>query len=113
MQQRLYRSEADRMLGGVAGGIAERFGWDPTLVRLAWVLVTLLASGIPLPVYLALWLITPTYSRVHGSPQDKGSATGQTRPPNWPGDRGCGRACRRCAGAARRDGAAGRGRCGR
>lgn len=83
MQQRLYRSEADRMLGGVAAGWAERFGWDPTLVRIALVVVTLLASGILVPVYLALWLITPTYSQVHGTAQAGVPSARPVRAGNW------------------------------
>jgi len=83
MQQRLYRSESDRMLGGVAAGWAERFGWDPTLVRIGWVVATLLASGIVVPVYLALWLITPTYSRVHESAQAGIPPARPARPGNW------------------------------
>ena len=36
MNRRLYRSNNDKMLCGVCGGIAEYFGLDPTLVRLGW-----------------------------------------------------------------------------
>jgi phage shock protein C len=58
MEKRLYRSRSDRTLAGICGGIAEYFGWDPTLVRAAWVLLTLLGgSGIVL--YLIMWLVMP------------------------------------------------------
>jgi phage shock protein C len=58
MEKRLYRSRNDRKLAGVCAGIAEYFGWDPTLVRVAWVLLTLLGgSGILL--YLIMWLVMP------------------------------------------------------
>jgi len=58
MERRLYRSRNDRTLAGVCAGIAEYFGWDPTLVRVAWVLLTLLGgSGILL--YLIMWLVVP------------------------------------------------------
>ena len=56
--RRLYRSRTDRKLGGVAGGIGHYFGVDPTLVRLAWVLL-LLAGGIGLLAYLIAWLVIP------------------------------------------------------
>ena len=47
MEKRLYRSEKNQMLCGVCGGIAEYFDTDPTVIRLAWVLFTLLGgSGI-------------------------------------------------------------------
>jgi len=58
MEKRLYRSEKDKMVGGVCGGLAAFFGMDPTLVRLAFVVFTLLGgSGILL--YIILWLIVP------------------------------------------------------
>lgn len=56
--KRLYRSSDQRMLAGVCGGIAEYFGWDPTLVRVGWIVLTLLGgSGVLL--YLILWLVMP------------------------------------------------------
>ena len=38
MNKRLYKSNENKMIDGVCGGIAEYFNIDPTLVRLAWVL---------------------------------------------------------------------------
>jgi phage shock protein C len=61
-QARLMRSETDRMLAGVCGGLAEYLGIDPVLVRLAF-FVLFLASGIGLAIYLVLWLVLPTPSR--------------------------------------------------
>ena len=56
--KRLQRSRLDRSLAGVCGGIAEYFGWDPTLVRVGWVVLTLMGgSGILL--YLVMWLVMP------------------------------------------------------
>jgi phage shock protein PspC (stress-responsive transcriptional regulator) len=56
--KRLYRSRRQRMLGGVCGGIAEYFGWDPSLIRIGWIVLTLLGgSGILL--YLVFWLVIP------------------------------------------------------
>jgi phage shock protein PspC (stress-responsive transcriptional regulator) len=58
MEKRLYRSRNDRTLAGVCAGIAEYYGWDPTMVRVAWVILTLLGgSGILL--YLIMWLVMP------------------------------------------------------
>jgi len=57
--KRLYRSETDRMLGGVAGGIGDYFDVDPTLIRLAFVAITLL-GGSGIIAYLVLWVILPT-----------------------------------------------------
>ena len=54
----LYRSESDRMLGGVCGGLGVYLGIDPTFVRLFFVLL-FFGSGVGLLAYLALWIIMP------------------------------------------------------
>lgn len=47
MEKRLYKKEEGKVLAGVCGGIADYFGLDPTLVRLAWALFTAFGcSGI-------------------------------------------------------------------
>lgn len=56
--KRLYRSRTDTMLGGVCSGLAKYFSLDPTVVRLIFVLLFLLA-GHGLVVYLILWLVVP------------------------------------------------------
>ncbi len=57
---RLRRSRQDKMIAGVCGGIAEWLGWDPTVVRLSYVLLSILSAAFPgLLVYLILWLVTP------------------------------------------------------
>lgn len=57
--RRLYRSRRDRIILGVAGGLAEYFGVDPTLARVA-LLVALLLTGPAAPiVYVVLALIIP------------------------------------------------------
>lgn len=61
---RLFRSESDRKISGVAGGLAEALDIDPTLVRLLWVLVVLVTSGVGLLAYLAMWAIVPPRSEV-------------------------------------------------
>lgn len=55
----LHRSE-DRLIGGVCGGIAEWLDWSPTLVRILYVLVSVLSAAFPgILVYLGLWFIMP------------------------------------------------------
>jgi phage shock protein PspC (stress-responsive transcriptional regulator) len=53
----LRRSRGDRMLGGVAAGIARTYGWDISLVRLGWVVAALLGIGIP--AYIVAWIVIP------------------------------------------------------
>jgi len=61
--KRLYRSETDKILGGVCGGIAEVYNFDSTLIRLALVLFTM-AGGSGILAYLIAWIINPTESEV-------------------------------------------------
>jgi len=59
MAARLRKSN-DRILGGVCGGIAEWLGWDPTLVRILYVIVSIASIAFPgILIYLVLWLIMP------------------------------------------------------
>ncbi|PDW03535.1 PspC domain-containing protein [Candidatus Viridilinea mediisalina] len=64
MQPRLSRSNHERMLGGVCGGIAEYFNIDPVIVRLIFVLITL-SYGFGLLAYLLFWFIMPTAPTLH------------------------------------------------
>ena len=48
------------MIAGVCGGLAEWLGWDPTLVRILYVVVSVLSVAFPgIVVYLVLWLVMP------------------------------------------------------
>lgn len=61
MRNKLTRS-SDRMLAGVCGGLAEYFGLDPTLVRVGYVLISLISVAFPgLFVYIILWIVMPEY----------------------------------------------------
>ena len=54
------RSRHDRMLAGICGGIAQRFGWNPTVVRVLFVIISLASAAFPgILVYLILWLLMP------------------------------------------------------
>ncbi len=56
--KRLYRSNTDKMIGGVCGGLAQYLTVDPTLVRLVFVALALL-GGPGLLIYLILLILTP------------------------------------------------------
>ena len=58
MDKKLYRSKKDQIIGGVCGGIAEYFGIDSTLVRLAFVLFALI-EGAGIIAYIIAWIIIP------------------------------------------------------
>ncbi len=69
-RKRLFRSDADRVLAGIAGGMGEYFHMDPTIVRLLWVLMTIVTGGVALWLYLAMWLILPVGDNVRGQVAD-------------------------------------------
>lgn len=54
--RRLYRSREHRMLFGVAGGLAEYLGTDPTVVRVLWVIGGLVMAPMTAPIALLLYL---------------------------------------------------------
>jgi len=58
--KRLTRSRSDRKIAGVCGGLARYFGWDPTVVRVAYVVASVVSVGFPgIAVYLLLWVLIP------------------------------------------------------
>ncbi|MDX2128559.1 MAG: PspC domain-containing protein [Chloroherpetonaceae bacterium] len=63
--RRLYRSSADKKILGVAGGIAEYFDWDPTLVRMSFIVMIFATSGFFIVAYLFAAIATPYDYEVH------------------------------------------------
>ena len=56
----LLRSRDDNMIAGVCGGIAKALGWDSTLVRILYVIVSILSAAFPGTIaYLVLWAVMP------------------------------------------------------
>lgn len=58
MAKKLYRSTVDKMIGGVAGGLAEYFDIDSTLVRVLFIVVVFLGGG-GIIAYIILWIVVP------------------------------------------------------
>jgi len=56
---RLYRSPTDRVIAGVAGGLAVYLNLDPSLVRIAWVLLAIFSGGIFVLVYIVMMIVVP------------------------------------------------------
>ena len=71
----IYRSRRDRMIGGVAGGLAERFRQAPVLFRAGFIVLTALGLGAGLSVYAVLWLLLPL------TPEAEGAAPSRDRSP--------------------------------
>jgi phage shock protein PspC (stress-responsive transcriptional regulator)/predicted membrane protein len=55
----LHRNRANGILGGVCAGVAETYGWDVTLVRVAWVVAAVLWIGVP--AYVVAWIALPRF----------------------------------------------------
>lgn len=87
-QKRLTRSIEDRMFAGVCGGIADYLEIDPTLVRLFFAALTLLASGSGIVLYIILMLIVPEQPRhkpkvrhelIHDEPMEEAPISSSTQ----------------------------------
>lgn len=59
MNRRLYRSVADRRIGGVAAGTATYFDIDPSISRVLWLILALFTGGAFGIVYLVMWAVVP------------------------------------------------------
>ena len=57
--KKLTLSESNKKIVGVCGGIAEYFGIDATIVRIGWILATLISFGTALLAYLICWAVMP------------------------------------------------------
>ncbi len=58
--KKLYRSQTDKMIAGICGGLGERFSIDPTLIRLAVVFVGIASGILPMvAAYIVGWIIIP------------------------------------------------------
>jgi phage shock protein C len=78
MSNRLYRSRSERMWCGVCGGLAQYFDIDPTLVRLAFVIMTLI-GGAGILLYIILWIVMPD------NPDELPTVAGFSQPPGTQG----------------------------
>ncbi len=70
MDRKLYRSNKDKMLGGVCGGLAEYFDVDTTIVRVVFV-ISLFLGGTGVLAYILLWIIVPEAPFFFNMPKDK------------------------------------------
>ena len=67
MEYRLYRSESDKKIAGVCGGIAEYFGIDPTIVRLLW-LISIAVYGTELLINIVAAIIMTKMEDINAGP---------------------------------------------
>ncbi len=57
--KRIYLSKKDKMIAGVCGGLGEYLNIDPVIIRLIWVIGTIVSFGFGILIYLLAWLIIP------------------------------------------------------
>lgn len=57
--RQFYRSTTNKMISGVCGGLAEYFAMDPTIIRLAWILLTLASIGVGILAYIVMVIVFP------------------------------------------------------
>ena len=87
MAKKLYRSTSDKMLGGVAGGLAEYFDIDSTLVRVLFIVVVFLGGG-GIIAYIILWIVVPQKpyeipkTSFNQPPPESGSGSGNSSTQN-------------------------------
>lgn len=61
MPATLNRSRSDRMIAGVCGGLAKRFDMNPTLVRVLYVMGSIISAAFPgILVYIIMWVLIPS-----------------------------------------------------
>lgn len=57
--RKLHRSGKNKVLAGICGGLGDYFDVDPTIVRLIWVIFTLISFGVGVLAYIIGWVIIP------------------------------------------------------
>ncbi|MHB8931452.1 MAG: PspC domain-containing protein, partial [Melioribacteraceae bacterium] len=78
MRDKLYRSRRVKVFGGVAGGLAQYFNIDPIIVRILFVVFTLM-HGIGIVIYIILWIVIPEepFEIAYGIKNDESKTEGQ------------------------------------
>jgi phage shock protein C len=84
MNRRLYRSPDDRVLAGVAGGMAETYDFDPAVTRVLWALLILLTGGLFLLLYIVMALVVPLRPSDQRLAYDDTTAWAAGPPPGTP-----------------------------
>ena len=68
---RFYRSRREKVIGGVCGGLAERFGWDPVLIRIAAIIMFIMSGFFPIGlIYIMAMILTPYAPRGYSQDLD-------------------------------------------
>jgi phage shock protein C len=83
MNRRLYKSDRDRVIAGVAGGVAEYLDVDPAIVRIIWALLALITGGIFFVLYIVMWIVVPQEPASGEVPAGDAATPGSAAPGTW------------------------------
>ncbi|MGZ6214307.1 MAG: PspC domain-containing protein [Candidatus Limnocylindria bacterium] len=83
MNRRLYKSDRDRVIAGVAGGVAQYLDVDPTIVRVIWALLALVTGGVFFVLYIVMWIVVPHEPYTGEVPAGDPAAPGAAAPGTW------------------------------
>lgn len=83
MSRRLYRSQTESMLGGVAGGVAKYLDLDPALVRVVWALLALVTGGVFFILYIVMWIVVPLAPEPAPGTEGEAAAAGADPVTSW------------------------------
>ena len=82
MKRRLYRSDTESVIGGVAGGVADYLDADPAIVRVVWALLALITGCVFLIIYIVMWIVVP-YGPESGEAAPGDSPAADGAPATW------------------------------
>ena len=80
MNRRLYKSETDRVIGGVAGGVAEYLDVDPSIVRVVWAVLAIITGGLFFVLYIVMWIVVPLPPESSAVPGEAHAPAGEGAP---------------------------------
>ena len=80
MNRRLYRSLDDKVIGGVAGGVAEYLDLDPSIVRVVWAVLAFFTAGVFFVLYIVMWIVVPLSPEGHVAEGAAGEGGGTADP---------------------------------
>jgi phage shock protein C len=80
--RRLYRSQNDRIIAGVCGGLGIHFGISPLLFRVLFILLSA-AGGFAVPLYLIMWIVIPDAREVFTAHKSDTTRLNPTPPADW------------------------------
>jgi phage shock protein C len=83
MNRRLYRSQTESVIGGVAGGVAEYLDVDPAIVRVIWALLAIITGGVFFLLYIVMWIVVPLAPEGEEPTEGNPVAPGAAAPSGW------------------------------